>query len=557
MIVLKGKGVSRGIVGGRAFVKDEVKRAIEKKLVDACDLELLRLEKAVEDTKTQLRTLRDSALKHVGEKEAQIFEAHLLMLEDPDFLSRISEIIATEHLNAEYAVKQTKQEYSAIFSSMDDDYMRERARDVEDIATRLIDNLLGNVEHSLAGIKEPSIIIANDLLPSDTVKLDRRNILGIVTQEGGETSHSSILARSMQIPAVVGVENLLLEIEDGDEILLDGESGKVIVRPDFVTKDQWLERAKRLGRKRAELEVVKGTTSITADGFKIAVMGNIGTPEDLAAVLENDGEGIGLFRSEFLYMGRSTPPDEETQLKAYKKVLRAMGNRKVIIRTLDAGGDKNIPYLKIAKEENPFLGHRAIRVCLDRPDIFKTQLRALLRASTYGRLGIMFPMISTLEEVRKAKAIVEKVKQDLNCEKVVISEDLEVGIMIETPAAALISRQLAEEVDFFSIGTNDLTQYTLAADRMNAKVAHIYDVSHPAVLYLVGLTIRNAQKVGIPVGICGEAAADPSLIEIFAGLGINELSVNASSILEVKAKIQQTNMRHARARCREIMSLIG
>ena len=546
MIALNGIGVSRGIVSGKVFVKTKTNREIARKEIQSLELEIHRVENAKQQAINELQGLYEHALQMIGESEAQIFEVHQMMLEDEDFLARITEIIREERVNAEYAVERTKEEFAAIFTSMDDAYMQERAADIIDISNRLIDNLIEHHEQAEIDLQEPAILVAADLLPSDTVQIDRTKILGIITQQGGQTSHSSILARTMGIPAVVGVQNLLSVLNHGDEVMVDGESGEIVISPDPATKREWEQRKRDHERRIKDLQRVKGTASITKDGRKVKVAGNIGTPQDLAAVIENDGEGIGLFRSEFLYMNSDLLPSEEVQLAAYKEVLEGMKDNLVIIRTLDVGGDKEISYLEIPKEDNPFLGYRAIRVCLEEPTIFKTQLRALFRASIYGNLGIMFPMISTVEELQMAKALVEEVKADLVHEDIPFSPDVQIGMMIETPAAALISDQLAKEVDFFSIGTNDLTQYTIAVDRMNAKVAHLYDAHHLAVLRLIQLTIENGHREGIWVGICGEAAADLTLTETFVALGVDELSVSAPSILEVKAKIQETDAQEAK-----------
>lgn len=546
MIARKGIGVSKGIAIGKVLVKAKTERVVERREVQSPEAEVERCRKARLAAIEQLRELYEHALQMIGAAEAGIFEVHQMMLEDEDFLARIQEIIQGECVNAEYAVERTKEEFAAIFTSMDDAYMQERAADIVDISNRLLDNLQDAQQDETMNFQEPRILVADDLLPSDTVQMDRSKILGIVTQQGGPTSHSSILARTMGIPAVVGVADLLSILQNGDAIVVDGELGEVVINPDPPTREEWEERRRIHESRMKSLQRVKGTESITKDGVRVKVAGNIGTPEDVASVLENDGEGIGLFRSEFLYMNSHSLPSEDVQYEAYKQVLERMKDHLVVIRTLDVGGDKKIPYLPIPKEENPFLGYRAIRVCLEESRIFKTQLRALLRASIYGKLGIMFPMISTVEEIRQAKLILEEVKTELSDEQIPFREDIQVGMMIETPAAALISDQLAKEVDFFSIGTNDLTQYTMAVDRMNAKVAHLYDTHHLAVLRLIQRTVENGHKENIWVGICGEAAADLSLTETFVAMGIDELSVNAASILEVKAKIQEIDAREAR-----------
>lgn len=538
MIKIQGIGASKGVAIGQALLMQQDKINVEKESITSVSEEIARLDQASQVGANQLKELEKYAQEHVGKEEAMIFEVHQMMITDGELTDRAKEIIKEDNVTAQYAMQATSLEYSNIFKQMDDPYMQGRAVDIEDVSARIIRVLMGIKEKNLSNLKEPIILVANDLLPSDTVKMDKKNILGIITEKGSEMSHSSILARTMQIPAIVGIEGVLSKIQDGDEIVLDGKDGNLFINPDNNIKQQWLKQQELDHKKRDNLKKLKGTKSITKDGVEIKINGNIGAPEDADAVLENDGEGVGLFRSEFLYMNSNTMPNEESQFEAYKVVLEKMGDKKVIIRTLDVGGDKEIPYLEIPKEDNPFLGYRGIRICLDQVGIFKTQLRALLRASVYGNLGIMFPMISTLEELRQAKKIVEDVKKELTQEEIPFSPNIEVGIMVETPASAMISDILAKESDFFSIGTNDLTQYTIAVDRMNAKVAHLYDTHHPAVLKLIALTIENGHKENISVGICGEAAADPTLTETFIKMGIDELSVSPGSVLEIREKIQ-------------------
>ena len=543
MINLKGIGASKGVAIGKAFIVKEQLAVINKKLIQNVDAEIKRLENAQKEAIIQLRRLQEHTLDFVGEEESLIFEVHQMILQDEDFIGRIKEIIRTESVNAEYVVQCTSDEYSKIFDEMEDPYMKERAADIRDISKRLIDILIGIKGQSLFQLDRPAIIVAKDLWPSDTVQMDKKNVVGFITEEGAKTSHTAILARTMQIPAVVGVRDIFASIKKGEEIIIDGAEGNIFINPDENIRNHWLENQKEYKDALEKLNRLKGTKSITKDGIEVKVNANIGMPEDVEMALENDAEGIGLFRSEFLYMNSDKIPSEEVQFKAYKKVLEKMQDKPVIIRTLDIGGDKEIKYIKIPKEENPFLGYRAIRISLDQVDLFKTQLRALLRASIYGNLGIMFPMISTLEELRRAKIILAEVKKDLTNEKIPFSSQVEVGIMIETPAAALISDELAKEADFFSIGTNDLTQYTIAVDRMNAQVAYLYDTHHPAVLKLIELVIKNGHKENIWVGICGEAAADLTLTEKFVAMGIDELSVSASSILEIRQKIQGIDLK--------------
>ncbi len=538
VITLKGIGVSKGIGLGKTFIIKQKKVEVEKKTIKNYKEEIRRLEEARQKARRQLEELQRYTQKNIGEDESLIFEVHQMMLQDEDFIGRMKQFIQDESINAEYAVKRTQSEYVKIFSQVEDPYIKERVADIQDISKRLINILTDTMEQSLSEIKESVIIVAQDLSPSETAQLNREKVLGFITEDGAETSHTAILARTMDIPAVVGAQNILNHIKNGDTIIFDGTEGNIIIHPDDKTKVQWIEKQKKHRMRVESLDQLKGTKSITKDGVEIKINANIGTPKDVEIALKNDAQGIGLFRSEFLYMNKSKIPSEEEQFKAYKAVLEEMQNKPVIIRTLDIGGDKEIPYLQISKELNPFLGYRAIRISLNQVDLFKTQLRALLRASIYGNLGIMFPMISTLQEVHQAKRMIEEVKKDLINQKIPFRSNIEIGVMIETPAAALISDQLAKEVDFFSIGTNDLTQYTIAVDRMNRQVAYLYNTRHPAVLKLIEMTIKNGHKENIGVGICGEAAADPDLVEIFVTMGIDELSVTPGAILEVRQVVQ-------------------
>jgi len=538
VITLKGIGVSKGIGLGKTFIIKQKKVEVEKKTIKNYKEEIRRLEEARQKARRQLEELQRYTQKNIGEDESLIFEVHQMMLQDEDFIGRMKQFIQDESINAEYAVKRTQSEYVKIFSQVEDPYIKERVADIQDISKRLINILTDTMEQSLSEIKESVIIVAQDLSPSETAQLNREKVLGFITEDGAETSHTAILARTMDIPAVVGAQNILNHIKNGDTIIFDGTEGNIIIHPDDKTKVQWIEKQKKHRMRVESLDQLKGTKSITKDGVEIKINANIGTPKDVEIALKNDAQGVGLFRSEFLYMNKSKMPSEEEQFQAYKAVLEKMQNKPVIIRTLDIGGDKEIPYLQISKELNPFLGYRAIRISLNQVDLFKTQLRALLRASIYGNLGIMFPMISTLQEVHQAKRMIEEVKKDLINQKIPFRSNIEIGVMIETPAAALISDQLAKEVDFFSIGTNDLTQYTIAVDRMNRQVAYLYNTRHPAVLKLIEMTIKNGHKENIGVGICGEAAADPDLVEIFVTMGIDELSVTPGAILEVRQVVQ-------------------
>lgn len=542
--MIKGIGASKGIAIGKVFIKKTLETTVEMKKIEDVEAEKEKFYRAVEEATKELEHLYATALEKVGEEEAQIFQVHQMLLEDLDYQEQVIDLIMEKKLNVTCAISEASVIFAEIFEQMEDPYMRERAADIKDISKRLI-NILNEVkEKSLADINEACIIIAKELFPSDTIQMNKRFVLGFITEVGGKMSHSAILARTMQIPAVVGAEEILKQVEEEDVIVIDGKKGEIHINPSPEELEKWQQKKLEYALSRQALEALKGTANQTKDGLEIKINGNIGEPSDIKAVLENDAKGIGLFRSEFLYMNGNKLPTEEEQFNAYKTVLEGMSEN-VIIRTLDVGGDKAIPYLNIPKEDNPFLGYRAIRVCLDQVEMFKTQIRALLRASIYGKLGIMFPMIATLEEIRRAKQIVEEVKKSLRDEKIAFSEDIEIGMMVETPAAVMLSDLFAKEVDFFSIGTNDLTQYILAVDRMNGKIANLYDTSNLAVLRSIKIVAENAHKAGIWVGICGEAAADTNLTEFFVGVGIDELSVSAGSILEVRKQIQSIDSKEA------------
>ncbi len=546
MVTLKGIGASNGVVIANALIIKQDKVDIDKQTAKSADEETQRLTAATDMALSQLKELEEYAKEHVGEDEAAIFEVHQMMIQDGELTDRAKEIIQDESATAEYAMQVTSDEFSGMFKAMDDPYMKERGVDIEDISNRIINILAGKEEQSLSNLEKPVIIVTKDLLPSDTVQMDKKNVIGIITQIGSKMSHSSIIARTMQIPAVVGVDNVFENIGTGDEIILDGKDGNIVINPDNELKDKWTQEQNLYKERLESLNKLKGTKSITKDGIEIKVNANIGSPLDIEGVLKNDAEGIGLFRSEFLYMHSDTMPSEESQFHAYRTVLEQMKGKQVIIRTLDVGGDKEIPYLQIPEEENPFLGYRGIRICLDQVGIFKTQLKALLRASVYGSLGIMFPMICTVEELRQAKDILEEVKLELKNEGKLFSKDIEVGVMIETPAAVMVTDELAKEADFFSIGTNDLTQYTMAVDRMNPKVEYLYDTHNPSVLKLMEITAKNAHKENIWVGVCGESAADPTLTQTFLDMGISELSVNPGAVLEIREKIQSIESKFKR-----------
>lgn len=545
-MILDGIGASSGVAIGKVFIKKQGTVKVPNTKIENVEAEIKRFEEAKEEALKELQVLYTKAVEEVGEEHAGIFDVHQMLVQDLDLNDQVVNFITEDKYNAAYAVSEAAVVIAAMFESMDDPYLQERAADIRDISKRLIGILTGEREVSLADLQEPVILVAKDLFPSDTIQMNKKFVLGFITEDGGKMSHSAILARTMQIPAVVGLEGALTKFNNNDIIILDGKNGKVYTEPTEEMITEWTLEQEKYRNYKAELQKLIGTENVTLDGVHIEVNANIGSPDDIDNVLANDTKGIGLFRSEFLYMDGNALPTEEMQYEAYKKVLEAMEDR-VIIRTLDVGGDKELPYLNIPKEENPFLGYRAIRVCLDQPELFKTQLRALLRASVHGKLGIMFPMIATVNEIKAAKAVLEETKQELLAEGIAVSEDIEIGMMIETPAAALVSDLLAEEVDFFSIGTNDLTQYTMAVDRMNAKIAHLYDTHNLAILRSIKMVADNAHKAGIWVGICGESAADTALTETYLAMGIDELSVSAPSVLEVRKKIQQVDTQRAKA----------
>lgn len=532
-----GKSVYKGIVLGPVVVLNNTDFQVRRKKIEDVDLEKQRVKQAGEQAEEQLKKLYDKAVKEVGEASAAIFEVHQMMLQDEDYLDAINNMIKTEKVNAEYAVAVTGDHFSEMFARMDDDYMKARAADIKDISNRLVRNLQGEREVDFGAI-EPSIIIAEDLSPSETVQMDKNKILAFVTVHGSTNSHTAILARMMNIPALIGVPLNLEEIKTGMQAVVDGFNGEVIFEPTAELREKTMQRIAEEKEKFQLLQTLKGKESVTLDGRKVHLYANIGSVDDLGYVLENDAEGIGLFRSEFLYLGRNDFPTEEEQFQAYKQVLQVMAGKKVIIRTLDIGADKQVDYFHLKKEENPAMGYRAIRICLKQPEIFKTQLRALLRASVFGNLSIMYPMIIGTEEVAKIYEIVHEVQRDL--EKAQIPYHIpEQGIMIETPAAVMISDELAEMVDFFSIGTNDLTQYTLAIDRQNEELNDFYNPHHKAILKMIQMVADHAHKHGKWVGICGELGADPELTKDFVRMGIDELSVAPSMILKLRKEIRE------------------
>lgn len=537
-----GKGVYGAIAIGKISVFDRQEASVRRIHIKDTEAEIKRLENAKKRSLDQLREIYNKALKEVGETNAQIFEIHMMMIEDEDYNESIINIIETQMVNAEYAVAVTSDNFAAMFASMDDTYMQVRAADVKDISNRIINNFaLENKE--IKSLDEKVVICADDLAPSETVSLDKNKVLAFVTAHGSSNSHTAILARNMNIPAVIGVGDKFLEqIKDGQTIIVDGFSGEIFLNPDEYTLNAMDKKQLEDSEKKKLLMDLKGKENITLDGTKIDIYANIGGVDNIGAVLFNDAGGIGLFRSEFLYLENSDFPTEEQQFTAYKKVLESMAGKKVIIRTLDIGADKQVDYFNLGREENPALGYRAIRICLSRPEIFKTQMRALYRASVYGNLGIMFPMITSVSEVKKIKAICEEVKSELRSDDIEYSSNVEIGIMIETPAAAIISDKLAPMVDFFSVGTNDLIQYTLACDRQNPNLENFCDSHHEAVLRLIEISAENAHKHGAWIGICGELAADTSLTETFLRMGIDELSVSPGFVLKVRNEVRNIDL---------------
>lgn len=538
-----GKGVYGAIAVGKISIFKKQDTVIQRTSVADTEAEKARVEAAKTAASEQLQAIYEKALKEVGETNAQIFEIHMMMLEDEDYNESIQNIIDTQKVNAEYAVSVTADNFAEMFSAMDDAYMQARAADVRDISDRIIANLTGTVAAQNTS-SEKVIICADDLAPSETVSLDKDKVLAFVTAHGSSNSHTAILARNMNIPAVIGVgSDFLKEVQDGTEAIVDGFTGEIFVEPDETTRQRLLEKQKADEEKKRLLLELKGKENVTKDGTKVNIYANIGSVDNIGAVLLNDAGGIGLFRSEFLYLENNDYPSEEQQFLAYKRVLESMAGKKVIIRTLDIGADKQVDYFHLKKEENPAMGCRAIRICLTRPEIFKTQLRALYRASIYGNLGVMFPMITSVSELEKILAICEEVKAELREQSVTYSDTMELGIMIETPAAAIISDRLAPMVDFFSVGTNDLTQYTLACDRQNPDIEPFIDTHHEAILRLIEMSAKNAHANGAWIGICGELAADTALTETFLRMGIDELSVSPAFVLKVRDAVRNVDLR--------------
>ncbi len=542
MTTLTGKGVYGAIALGRISVFKRKDASVKRTHIDNIEAEKARLEAAKAKAAEQLQNIYSKALKEIGEANAQIFEIHMMMIEDEDYNDSISSIIETQSVNAEYAVAVTADNFEKMFASMDDAYMQARSADVKDISNRIISCL--SEDNGVDEMSDEKVIIcADDLAPSETVQLDKDKVLAFVTAFGSSNSHTAILARNMNIPAIIGVgEELLESVSNGEFAAVNGYTGEIFINPDEETKSCLEKKRAEDEEKKRLLQELKGKENITIDGTKVKIYANIGSVDNIGAALASDAGGIGLFRSEFLYLESNDYPSEEQQFAAYKRVLESMAGKKVIIRTLDIGADKQVDYFNLAKEENPALGYRAIRICLTRPEIFKTQLRALYRASTYGNLGIMFPMITSVSELEKILEICEEVVNQLKAEGVEISDKVELGIMIETPAAAIISDKLAPMVDFFSVGTNDLTQYTLACDRQNAAIEQFVDTHHEAILRLIEMSAKNAHDNGAWIGICGELATDTTLTETFLRMGIDELSVSPTFVLKVREAVRRCDL---------------
>ena len=537
MQYFQGKSVYKGIVMGPVAVLRKNDYQVKRTRIEDADAEILRVTGAVEAAKEQLGRLYDKAVQEVGEASAAIFEVHQMLLEDEDYLESIQSMIRTELVNAEYAAAATGDNFAQMFAAMDDDYMKARAADIRDISERLVRNLSGGADADLNSM-EPSVIVADDLSPSETVQMDKEKILAFVTVHGSTNSHTAILARMMNIPALIGVPMKPDELKNGMTAVVDGFSGQVIFEPDETVKAETKKRIEEEAEKQKLLQELKGKENVTLDGRRIHIYANIGSVGDMGYVLENDAGGIGLFRSEFLYLGRNDFPTEEEQFQAYRQAVQMMAGKKVIIRTLDIGADKQVDYFQLGQEDNPAMGYRAIRICLKQPEIFKVQLRALLRAAVYGNLSIMYPMITSTEEVKRIYEIVAEVEEELKAQGVQYRIP-EQGIMIETPAAVMISDRLAELVDFFSIGTNDLTQYTLAIDRQNERLDDFYNPHHEAILRMIQMVVENAHKCGKWAGICGELGADPTLTEQFVRMGVDELSVAPSMILKLRKIVRE------------------
>ena len=542
MLQLKGIAASQGISFAKAYVFVEPDLTVKEVKIEDVEAEVKRFEDAIEASKKELTIIKENALASLGADKAAVFEAHLLILDDPEFMGTVKTDIESKVINAEYAFKETSDMFISMFEAMDNEYMKERAADIRDVSKRILAHLLGVDLPNPSLIDEEVIVIAEDLTPSDTAQLNKKYVKGFATNIGGRTSHSAIMARSLEIPAVVGTSSITEDVKNGDILILDGLDGVVLVNPDEATTAEYKEKHAKFEAQKAEWAKLVTEKSVTKDGHEVILAANIGTPADLEGVKNNGGEAVGLYRTEFLYMGRDQLPTEDEQFEAYKAVLEGMGDKPVVVRTLDIGGDKELPYLDLPKEMNPFLGFRAIRLCLEEKDLFRTQLRALLRASVYGKLCVMFPMIATVQEFRAAKALFLEEKEKLVAEGIAVSNDIELGIMVEIPSTAVIADIFAKEVDFFSIGTNDLIQYTMAADRMSEKVSYLYQPYNPAILRLVKNVIEASHKEGKWTGMCGEMAGDSLAIPLLLGMGLDEFSMSATSILQARSQIKNLTL---------------
>ncbi|WP_414739448.1 phosphoenolpyruvate--protein phosphotransferase [Macrococcoides canis] len=538
MTTLKGIGASDGIAIAKAYLLVEPDLSFNNEKVADTDAEVEKFKAAINQSKVELTQIRNNAEVALGPDKAAIFDAHLLVLEDPELINPIEDNIRNNQMNAAASLSEVSTNFITIFESMDNEYMKERAADIKDVSKRVLSHILGVSLPNPTMIDEPVVIIAEDLTPSDTAQLNKKFVQGFATNIGGRTSHSAIMSRSLEIPAVVGTKNITDSVKQGDFVIVDGITGEVIINPDEQTITGYKARQSAFLQEKEELKQLVNDKTVTKEGKHVELAANIGTPNDLEGVKNNGAEGIGLYRTEFLYMGRDAMPTEDEQYEAYKKVLSEMDGKRVVVRTLDIGGDKELPYLNLPKEMNPFLGYRAIRLCLDQQDIFRTQLRALLRASSHGKLSIMFPMIATINEFREAKAILEEEKEKLTADKVKVADDIELGIMVEIPSTAAMADIFAKEVDFFSIGTNDLIQYTMAADRMSERVSYLYQPYNPAILRLIKQVIDASHKEGKWTGMCGEMAGDSTAIPLLLGLGLDEFSMSATSILSARRQIK-------------------
>ena len=545
---LQGIAASDGIAIAKVYTLTEPDLSFTKVSVEDTDKEISRLEEALAVSTKEIELIKETALKNLGEEEAQVFEAHLMVLSDPELVGQVKDAITSQKVNAEHALKEVSDMFISIFAGMEDNpYMQERAADIRDVSKRILANLLGVKIPSPATIKDEVVVVAGDLTPSDTAQLNRQYVKAFVTDIGGRTSHSAIMARSLEIPAIVGTKEITSLAKDGDLIIIDGLSGDVFLNPSEEVVTEYRAKAEAFAAQQAEWEKLKDADTFTKDGHQVELAANIGTPKDLEGVIHNGAEGVGLYRTEFLYMDSHDMPTEEDQFEAYKAVLEGMNGKPVVVRTMDIGGDKELPYLPLPHEMNPFLGYRAIRISLNEPEMFRTQLRALLRASVYGKLRIMFPMIATLNDFRGAKALLLEEKAKLVAEGVEVSDDIQVGIMIEIPAAAVLAHQFAKEVDFFSIGTNDLIQYTMAADRMNERVSYLYQPYNPSILTLIKHVIDSAHKEGKWAGMCGEMAGDQTAVPLLVGLGLDEFSMSASSVLKTRSLISKLTLEEMKA----------